>query len=259
MAGDLALRRGHDPIHSTRVAARRYRSALRVFADLVDAPRAQALDAELAWYAGLLGEIRDRQVLRKHFAAAIDALPPQLVVAEVGERVDEHLGSGQLKARAELTKAMRGARYLALVRELQSWHREPPFVAGTDKRADEVARYLNHAERKLARRLKSAAAADADDAVLHRARKAGKRLRYTAELAEPVLGKSAARTVRRATRLQDILGEHQDSVIAAQVLLQLGAGTRTENGFSFGLLYAGEQARGRKTRREARRFAARYH
>jgi hypothetical protein len=44
IAGDLALRRGQDAIHDTRVATRRYRSVLRVFADLFDPDHATTLD-----------------------------------------------------------------------------------------------------------------------------------------------------------------------------------------------------------------------
>ena len=43
--GDVALRQGEEPIHRTRVAIRRYRSVLRVFAGEFDAEQAVALDA----------------------------------------------------------------------------------------------------------------------------------------------------------------------------------------------------------------------
>ena len=261
MAGDLALRRGNDPIHSTRVAARRYRSALRVFADVVDAPRAESLIVELAWYAGLLGEIRDRQVLQRHLDDVIETLPADLVLGPVAARIDDHLVTGTAKAREQLSRAMRGARYLTLVRELQAWHREPPFTGRADKSAVKVQAYLDASEHMLAKRLRRAAHTDADDVVLHRARKAGKRMRYTAELAEPVLGKPAARAVRWATGLQDVLGEHQDAVVASETLLRLGVESGAdagENAFTLGLLYAHEQERAEQTRRRARKLAKRY-
>jgi CHAD domain-containing protein len=79
---------------------------------------------------------------------------------------------------------------------------------------------------------------------MHRARKAAKRLRYTAELTEPELGKKAAKAGKRAKKLQQQLGARQDSVIAAEFLLLAGrvAGTTPdENGFTFGLLYQRER------------------
>ncbi|MBC2640815.1 CHAD domain-containing protein [Rhodococcus sp. 4CII] len=43
---------------------RRFRSTLRVFKDLFDPDQRAALDDELPWYAGVPGEVRDRQVQR---------------------------------------------------------------------------------------------------------------------------------------------------------------------------------------------------
>ena len=45
-------------MHETRVGAYQLRSTLRIFSDVVDAARAEELNNELAWYAGLPGEVR---------------------------------------------------------------------------------------------------------------------------------------------------------------------------------------------------------
>jgi CHAD domain-containing protein len=52
--------------------------------------------------------------------------------------------------------------------------------------------------------------------------------------------------------LQDVLGEHQDSVAAQSLLLELAmAGQASgENGFTFGLLYAQERTRAGDARRD---------
>jgi CHAD domain-containing protein len=84
-----------------------------------------------------------------------------------------------------------------------------------------------------------------DDALLHRARKAAKRARYAAELRRPLAGSSSVKkSEKRFKRIQRVLGEHQDSVVASDVLRRfaLTAGTTPgENGFTYGLLYAREQ------------------
>jgi len=51
--------------------------------------------------------------------------------------------------------------------------------------------------------------------------------------------------------LQDVLGEHQDSVTAQALLLELTMTDHVsaENGFAFGLLYAQERARAKDARR----------
>ena len=60
ITGDLMLRRGLGGIHPTRVAPRRLRSTLRIFAGYLDIDRARAFDPDLSWYAAQLGEDRDR-------------------------------------------------------------------------------------------------------------------------------------------------------------------------------------------------------
>jgi CHAD domain-containing protein len=82
------------------------------------------------------------------------------------------------------------------------------------------------------------------DAALHEARKSAKRLRYAAESAVPLFGKRARRLAKAAHGIQKILGHHQDSVVAREVLRELGAQApaKAENGFTYGRLHALEQA-----------------
>lgn len=88
---------------------------------------------------------------------------------------------------------------------------------------------------------------------MHRARKAAKRARYAAELQTPLDQRSKA-TVTRYKRIQRVLGDHQDGVVATGTLrrLALVAGTAPdENGFTFGLLYQREQENAADARRRA--------
>jgi CHAD domain-containing protein len=58
------------------------------------------------------------------------------------------------------------------------------------------------------------------DEAFHEVRKRAKRARYTAEMVVPVLAGSAARGARRfirgTSRVQDVLGEHQDAIVAGK-------------------------------------------
>jgi CHAD domain-containing protein len=248
--GDLALRRGSDPIHDTRVAIRRLRSTLRVFAKLLDRSVGR-VDEELKWYAGLLGEVRDCQVQRRRFSEALAELPPELVLGPVGNRINTDLHSDQLKARSVVAEAMNSQRYLDLLATLQRWRTVPPLTETPRLKA--VKKQARRAERKADRRLAQAIEAE-DDALLHRARKAAKRARYAAELRAPVEKRSKA-TAKHFTRIQRVLGGHQDGVVASATLrrLALAAGTTPgENGFTYGLLYAREQQAAQAARRRAR-------
>ncbi|WP_407685757.1 CHAD domain-containing protein [Mycobacterium sp. HUMS_1102779] len=113
------------------------------------------------------------------------------------------------------------------------------------------------ARRKADRRLAEALESE-DDAMLHRARKAAKGARYAAELCRP-LGKPkrARRTIKHYKRIQNLLGEHQDTTVAEQVLRRMGSAAGDvsgENGFTFGMLCAREGQIAHECRRRARRL-----
>ncbi|MFD9666597.1 CHAD domain-containing protein [Rhodococcus sp. NPDC059968] len=257
VAGDVALRRGHDPIHPTRVGIRRLRSTLRVYRPLFDAGARDWFDDELSWYAGLLGEVRDREVQRERFASAVAALPPELVMGPVAARIENDLLAEQLHHRAVVMEALNGDRYRTLFTALTAWRTDPPLTAAVTAPRS-IEKGSRRAERKALERIR-AAATGTDDEALHRARKAAKRARYAAELAAPVLGKKPAKKkVKRYKKLQEVLGEHQDSVVAAGILRTLGAragSTPGENGFTFGLLYGLEQHAAQQARVDATRLA----
>lgn len=250
--GDVAFRRGLDPVHKTRVAVRRFRSALRVFADAwVEPDEAGRLDLELSWYQNVLGDVRDREVLRARFADLVDHLPDELVVGPVSAMIEQTLGGEQAVAREALTTAIDSKRYLTLLRSVEEWGTDPPLRTDVDLKA--VLRMAEDAQRRARKRWSKALSADSPE-LLHRARKAAKRARYATELIAPAVGKSADKRVKAYKRAQDTLGEHQDSVIAAAVLRRLGAAAIApdQNGFTFGLLHEKEQAAAERARHKAR-------
>ena len=257
VAGDVWLRRGLDPIHSTRVGIRRFRSTLRVFNKLLDTEARTKLDAELSWYAGVLGEVRDRQVQRKRFAEKVAALPSELVMGPVAARIEGDLLAEQLRHLEHAMTVLDGDRYRALMATLARWRTDPPFTGPADSRS--VRKATRKAGRKANTRL-TAAVTGTDDAALHRARKAAKRARYAAELARPVLGKKKAKKkAKKYKKIQTVLGEHQDSVVAAETLRTLGARASTtpgENGFAFGLLYGLERQAAQLARADAARLTS---
>lgn len=248
--GDLELRRSLDPIHDTRVAFRRIRSVLRVFDRRLTVDVA-TFDGELKWFAGVLGEVRDAQVQQERFAAALDRIAPELVLGPVRSRISSDLMAIELPARKAVDDAMISERYVEILNTLRQWRIDPPVVKNVsvgDLRDD-----ARRASRKARRRL--AGALDHDDAeLLHGARKAAKRARYAAELVEPIDGQ-AARRRKGHKEVQSVLGDHQDTVVAKEVLRRLGAtagATPAENGFTFGILYGREDAIAAQCRAQAR-------
>jgi CHAD domain-containing protein len=262
LAGDLALRRGQDDvIHKTRVATRRLRSTLRSFNPLVEPTWAAGLDAELRWYAGLLGQVRDRQVLWQRLDRMVDNLPDTQVLGPVRARIDGELGREQAEHWQSLQDELCGPRYLALLTQIDQWVTDPRWTPAANKPTSILPKLVRRAERKVSRRL-DRANKTGEVSELHGARKAAKRARYAAELAAPLISnKPARKNVKRYQELQDLLGEHQDSHVSADLLRRLAAKAGTtpgENGFTFGVLYEQEHQNARTSRDEARRIAAKY-
>ncbi|MDT4930896.1 MAG: hypothetical protein QOF92_3763 [Pseudonocardiales bacterium] len=245
LRGDLALRRGEDAVHDTRVAIRTVRSALRIV-DVVDADRTAILDAELAWMSGVLGAVRDLQVLRVHLRRSVRDLADRVPLDDSAALIERGLDEREAAARASLAAAMASRRYFALLRTVREWRDDPPFTAAADEPEERLARYVRAAEGQVEKRLKRAH----DDEGLHRARKAAKRARYVATFAATVIG-NQSKTIKRAKRLQKLLGDHQDCVVATEFLRQIAAGAQGAAAFGCGVLWVHEQERAARARRRA--------
>lgn len=254
LRGDLALRLGEPRVHKTRVAIRRLRSTVRVYADLFDPEPVARLEEELTWLASLLGEVRDREVLLERLQGQVAELPAELVLGPVAADLDRVLSGERQDALRAVHRELASSRALDLLEALTRWRTEPPFLESASASAGEVKAYVRAAGRTMRRRLKQARqqTGPAQEELLHRARKAGKRARYAAELALPAWPK-AAQQVTEAQELQTVLGEHQDSVVAAAFLRRMGAETGARagrNGFTYGVLLAREWERAAAVRRE---------
>ena len=250
IGSEAGFRDGAPAVHPTRVGIRRLRSTLRTFGSVFDVPQAGRLEDELVWWAGLLGAVRDLDIIEKRLSEQLAALPPELILGPVAARIATEI---QLQRRANLAvvaESLDSDRFRRLVAELDRWRREPPFLATADVPATKVSRFVKRADQKATKRLGRAVAAYADGDLeapdlVHRARKAVKRHRYAVEAAEPVLGAKAAKIIDWSKDLQQVLGEFQDGVVIGPFLRTLGAQVGNEaghNGFTYGLLYAQEVA-----------------
>ena len=251
LEGDVALRRGLNAIHRTRVAVRRLRSTVRTFDSLFDSAAAGRLETELVWYAATLGAVRDLDVLRERLTDRLSGLPDEFIVGPVSARIESSLAAERATAYQRLRRAMNGRRYLALLALLEQWRLDPPYTDVAREPEKSAARHVARAEKKMLRRLRRATRPGADDDLLHKARKAEKRYRYACELAQSVLGKQTDQAIKNAKALQKLLGEFQDSVVSAAMLRRLGmqaGSTPGENGFTYGVLLAQEWEVERATR-----------
>jgi CHAD domain-containing protein len=243
---DPVVRRGTDPegVHQARVATRRLRSDLRTFDKVLDAEWTDALREELGWIGGLLGAVRDADVLLERLDHRIAGLPASDV--DDGKKLLVALAERREHARATLLGAMRSNRYLALLDRLIEAAREPALALDVDVDDLELANFARRPWRKLRKAVK-ALSDEPSDHELHRVRIRAKRARYAAEAVAPVFGKRARSFARAVAAIQDVLGEHQDAVVAGEWLRDHASGRAA---FVAGELVATERAAARSARDE---------
>jgi CHAD domain-containing protein len=211
LARDPGVRLGDEPedVHQLRVATRRLRAFLRVARPLVERGWADAVRDELRWLGRSLGPARDLDVMLERLRADLDQLGEDAASAR---GLVDALESEREQARTDGLAALSDGRYFALLDRLETVA-DPPLTGD-----DVTLRRLFRKELKRARRVFEALAPDASDGELHEARIRVKRARYAAELASHELGKQGDRFVDAAKELQDVLGEHQDAVVAEKRL-----------------------------------------
>lgn len=261
LATDPNVRRDvPDAVHQFRVALRRTRSTFRTYRKLLDPDRTGALSAELSWLAGTLAGMRDGEVMAERLRgdlaelSAAGDLGPR--AAQMSARVEAHFARTLARARADALRELDGPRYFAVLDDLDALLAGPPLTGRAGRTAGDVLPPLvGRAYDRLARavaRIDAAPDPAAADVATHDARKAAKRARYAAEAAEPVLGADARLLITRMKRLQDVLGEHQDAVVALPRIQEIAAEAQAagEDTFAYGLLYARERRRAEEIRRD---------
>ena len=235
---DPGVRLGDDieRVHRMRVAARRARSALRTARPLVARQWADELRAELKWLGGELSTARDLDVLLAGL---------QEDAAEVGKPaapIMRQLEADRRRAQKRLVRALESPRYLALLDELES-AADAPRIRAADANLRKLAR---KDFRKLRRAVRSLGKNPSSEKI-HDVRKRGKRARYSAELAG---GKRADAFVSAAKKFQDVVGEHQDAVVAEDQLSSAVSRLKTpEAVFAAGRLLERQSLRRRDARR----------
>jgi CHAD domain-containing protein len=236
---DPGIRLELDPedVHGFRVAVRRLRAVLRASRPILDPAWSEPLRDELKWLGGALGPRRDLDVLIAQLHRRIDRLEqPERTAAEtlVGSLEQEREA-----AQALAVEALSDDRYLRLLDALEAAARGPRI-----RRGEISLRKLAGREFRRLRKVADRIGPESGDEELHRARILGKRARYAAELAEPEVGKPARLFVRRAKAFQDVLGAHQDSIVAEARLRGLLADVEAPGAaFAAGRLVEAERER----------------
>jgi CHAD domain-containing protein len=232
-----------DSVHQMRVATRRLRSTLRSFGKVIPRARSEQAAEELKWLGGLLGEARDAEVLSRHLHDRLEQLPVELLIGPVQARVQGYFAPRRASGREVLIEAFDSERYATLLADLDQLALDPPLgpqaaAPARDVLPAAVRTVYQQASRRM-RRARHEPAGPGRDVALHEARKSARRARYAAEAARPVVGRQARTFAQQMKKVQSVIGDHQDTVIARQAARDLGIGAHLagENAFTYGLLH----------------------
>ncbi len=217
-----ATRLGIDPagLHDMRVATRRMRSALKHFREALPPRSVRGFRRDLKWVAAALGRVRDLDVYLQDLDARVASLPERRRSA-TGHYHDA------LQARRDVARK-------ALLRTL-STQRFADFVGRMTRFLDVGPAGRAKAGRAMQPVAEAAAATieglydktlaqgrgldkHSPDEALHAMRIRCKQLRYVSEFFEELYGAPAAAFIERVRRIQRILGDHQDAVVAQAMI-----------------------------------------
>jgi CHAD domain-containing protein len=241
-----------DGVHQVRVACRRLRSVLAAFRPVVDRTATDHVRAELQWIGAQLAGARDAEVAVAHLRELVAAQPPELVLGPVAARLQQEDLRDGVASGDDARRTLASPRYLQALEALAELVADPPLTVRAAEPAEPVvAEVLAHTGERLRKLVEVAEGAD-DPAALHDVRKAAKRLRYTAEVAEPVLGAPVTELIGTLKDVQQVLGDRQDTFLTREVCARLGlqAFAAGENAWTYGRLHALEETRCAQAERE---------
>ncbi len=237
-------RLGEDPeeLHDMRVATRRLRAALELFADVLPA-RAQVLRSELGWLAGVLGSVRDLDVQLERMdemqrwaepwadhlhAASGSPLAPGSVPGPLSplESFRRLLERDRAARRRDLLDTLDSPRWERLWSGLATMARQGPARRSPAARAPAVVTVPGLVTASHRSVMRAARRADrsgiAED--FHRLRIRCKRLRYMLEFTSELYAGRPERLIRRMAGLQNKLGLMQDAEVATLRLMAAATG-----------------------------------
>ncbi len=224
LAHEAGTRAGEDSeeLHDMRVATRRLRMALRLFADVLDAETMRPVLKGLRHTGRTLGAVRDLDVFHEKTQHYVEALPRSR-----REELEPLFVAWQVEydaRRAAMVDYLDGGKYRRFVERLGTLLAgRPEDLAARDARDGASVRQVLPAllHRDLADVLAAGSRVDGAGTPLarfHELRITAKALRYTLEFFEVPLGRGAKPLIEAMKELQDHLGDLQDAVVSCGIV-----------------------------------------
>jgi len=200
IAGDV------ESLHQLRVATRRLRAAIELFAGVLHGSRVRVYQRDLPWLGQAAGMVRECDVAGDLIRARSAKLDPQM--AEALAPIYDALAERRKVEHQAFVAITNSKRYVLLLERLsQPMIRKVDAITVRSKAAVMIrplARSVGRAGSKLAE--------DSPPEWFHRLRVRVKRLRYALEMLAPLGGKRHKKALARLEATQDILGLYQDGI-----------------------------------------------
>lgn len=229
----LPVLRDRDPegVHQMRVALRRLRSAITLFAPMLDDSALNPLLDDLRWLGAPLGRRRDLDVFLTETLAPLRRLPePPKRLQHLATILEDRRISAHQALDSALTAPRLAAMRLALSRFLVAVEAEDAAVlADAALAAAPAAGFAAEMLRRRRRKVKALGSrhAELDVPELHELRIRAKKLRYAAEFFRPLFRhrkgqkKGPRRFIDALAHLQDCLGMLNDADVGARLVRDL--------------------------------------
>jgi CHAD domain-containing protein len=226
LAREEAIRKAEDPedVHQMRVATRRLRASLQVAEAIYDPLLIQQFRKSLRRAAQALAIVRELDV----FLLAIRKRRAELAEAEASmlDRLIAAVETERTAARVQMLADLQSRRYLRFKHDFAVFLTTPGNGLAPLPPTGMPARVRDVAGSAIWQRYEQWRAFevvlnDGTDEVLHEARIAGKRLRYTFEFFGSALGPKLSELLDQLAELQEHLGLLQDGMTARMQIAAL--------------------------------------
>lgn len=209
-----------EALHQMRVALRRARSALKIFAPVIGGPLAERLADDAKWLAGELGAARDLDVFLAEIIAPVE--PRDASMVQLQDRAEAMRSENWERATAAL-RSRRYTRFLlqyGLLLAGRAWRvkRKAPEHA-----RDFATRALDKRMEKVLKRGHNIASLKGDER--HELRKELKKLRYALHFLCSLYDPETIKPyLKNLSQMQDVFGALNDVATAHLILEQIGKG-----------------------------------